>query len=190
MPNDIEMLGLIEPLDAEELINSAALVDRNRQTGWKDLPESDRAFAIEYITNGFNYADAAETIGLARTSGIRKLRAPLVQGFIAYIQDQRAKASLITREFVEQQYLEILPKLKGEESVQLITPQGDSYEAKKFHSGEVVSVLRDLGKAAGFTPEEVGHSAPVNIQINIGDLAGDDNFVVEINDDESDSPPK
>ena len=39
--NDIEMLGLVEPNDAEEMINSAALVDRNRQSGWEDLPEID-----------------------------------------------------------------------------------------------------------------------------------------------------
>ena len=111
---------------------------------------------------------------------MRKLRAPLVQGFIAYLQDQRAKASIITREFVEQQYLEILPMLKGEEEVPLITPQGDSYNAKKFHSGETVSVLRDLSKAAGYIAEEVGHNAPVNIQINIGDLAGDDDFKMPV----------
>ena len=185
MTNDIELLGLVEPLDAEEMINSAALVDRNRQTGWKDLPEVDRAFAIEYITNGFNHANAAEAVGLTKSSGLRKLRAPLVQGFIAYLQDQRAKASIITREFVEQQYLEILPKLKGEEAVPLVSPQGDAYEAKKFHSGETVSVLRDLSKAAGYTPEEIKGGAVVNVQRNMQGLCGEVEIKVQPSKEES-----
>lgn len=185
MTHDIEMLGLLEPLDEEEMFNSAALVERNIKSGWTDLPEIDRAFAVEYMCNGFKHCEAAEAVGLKRSSGLRKLRAPLVQGFITYLNDQRIKARLITQEFVEAKYIELLPKLLGEEEVPLVSPQGESYTAKKFHSGEAVSVLRDLGKAAGYVPEETGNKASVNVTINMGSLYGEEREIETIIEDKN-----
>ena len=147
---------------------------------FKDMPERDKAFAVEYITNGFKHNEAAETVGLSRSSGLSKLRNPLVSRFIAKLQEDSNTAKLITQQFVEAQYLEILPKLKGEEEVSIHDHKtGETIQAKKFHSAELVSVMRDLGKSSGYIAPDIGGGggAAVLVQINLGDLAGDDNFV-------------
>ena len=108
--------------------------------------------------------------------GIVKLRDPLVSRFIAKLQEDANTAKLITQNFVEAQYLEILPQLKGEEDVALYNNQtGEGVLAKKFHSAELVSVLRDLGKSSGYIAPDVGGpaGAVVNVQINLGDLTGE-----------------
>lgn len=152
------------------------------ENGFSDLAERDKAFAVEYLANGFNHGAAAESVGLNRTSGLRKLRDPSIGAFIEYLQSQHLTGRLITQKFVEQQYLEILPKLKGEEDIDVVDhKEGSSFRAKKFHSAELVSVLRDLGKGSGYIAPEIGPGgSPVNIQINLGDIAGDDSFRPEV----------
>ena len=142
---------------------------------WTNVPEQDKAFAVEYVTNGFKHLDAAQAVGLSRSSGLRKLRDPLIGAFIGYLQENANQAKLITQQFVEQQYIEVLPMLKGEIEVPIHDlKSGETTNAKKFHSAEVVSVLRDLGKSSGYIQPEFGPSAAtVNVQINLADLAGD-----------------
>lgn len=143
---------------------------------FRDMEERDKAFAVEYLTNGFKHNNAAEAVGLSRASGLSKLRNPLVSRFIAKLQSDSNTAKLITQQFVEAQYLEILPKLKGEEDVEMVDlKSGESFMGKKFHSAEIVSVLRDLGKSSGYIAPDVGGSGgpTVNVQINMGDLIGD-----------------
>ena len=154
-----------------------SLLERQLANGWADVEERDKAFSVEYLTNGFNHCNAAESVGLSRSSGMRKLRNPLVSAFISYLQEQNSSAKLITQQFVEAQYLEILPKLKGDEDVDMVDLKtGESFRARKFHSAEIVSVLRDLGKSSGYIAPDVGvgGSGPtVNVQINLADLSGE-----------------
>lgn len=162
--------------DLEVQAEEQSLLERQIANGWKDLGEQDRAFAVEYLTNGFKHNNAAEAVGLARSSGLTKLRTPIVGAFIGFLQDQSSTAKLITRQFVEAQYLEILPMLKGEENVPIHDQKsGETVMAKKFHSAEIVSVLRDLGKGTGYiAPDNAGDGgATVNVQINLSDLRGD-----------------
>jgi len=164
------------------------LIERHTANGFIDMEERDKAFAVEYITNGFKHLDAAEAVGLSRSSGLNLLRNPLVGAFIGHLQEQSNTAKLITQQFVETQYLEILPKLKGEEEVDIVDiKNGGTFKAKKFHSAEVVSVLRDLGKSSGYIAPEPGGGGgnQVFVQLNLGDLAGDDpiEVVVEANGD-------
>jgi hypothetical protein len=161
-----------------------SLIEEERARGWTGIAEKDKAFAFEYITNGFNHREAAVSIGMAPGSGISKLRHPLVGAFIQYLQEQSNKAKFITQQFVEQQYLEILPKLKGEEEVDIVDiKEGTSFKAKKFHSAELVSTLRDLGKSSGYIAPDTGpKGSMVNVQINMGNFVGDDPVEVIIDD--------
>jgi len=157
-------------LDAESL---DTLISNNAEAGWPDLDERDRAFAVEYITNGFSHNDAAEAVGLSRKSGLKKLREPLIGAFIRHLQASTANAKIITQQFVEQKYLEVLPKLMGEEDVPLFDhKEGISISAKKFHSAETVSVLRDLGKAAGYVAPEGPKGGNVHVTIDLGGFTG------------------
>jgi len=161
------------------------LILRNRESGWPDVGERDRAFAVEYITNGYKHGDAAEAVGLVRSSGTRKLREPLVSAFIRFMQETRQNSKLITQHFVEQKYLEVLPKLMGEEEVDVYdAKEGVSVRVKKFHSAETVSVLRDLGKAAGYIADDGPRGAAVNVQINMGGFTGEEPTIVIEHEDE------
>jgi hypothetical protein len=160
---------------------STGEIERHEANGFIDMPEQDKAFAVEYITNGFKHRKAATEVGFHADAGIRKLRDPLIGAFISHLQSENNVAKLITTQFVEQQYLEILPKLKGEEEVDIVDiKEGASFKAKKFHSAELVSVLSHLGKSSGYIAPDVGPNVgQVNVQINLGDLAGDVEVLVD-----------
>ena len=150
-----------------------------------DLSEKDGAFAVEYITNGYNHRDAAKSVGLKPNTGLAKIRQPLVKAFIAHLQKSSHNAKIITQTFVEQKYLEILPKLMGEEDVPIYDhKEGVTVDARKFHSAEVVSVLRDLGKAAGYVAPEGPKGGNVNVTIDLGGFTGGSpNVIIEHEDD-------
>lgn len=152
----------------------------SKEESFTDLSELDRAFSVEYITNGFKHREAATTVGLSANQGISKLRQPLVSKFIAHLQDSSIAAKLITQEFVEAKYLEVLPKLMGEEEVPLYDhKEGVTTNAKKFHSAETVSVLRDLGKAAGYVAPEGPKGGNVNVTIDLGGFTGEPTVIIE-----------
>ena len=154
---------------------STGELERHMANGFIDMSERDKAFGVEYLTNGFKHREAAIEVGLHAGSGLAKLRDPLVGAFIGHLQSEANQAKLITTQFVEAQYLEILPKLKGEEEIDIVDiKNGVAVKVKKFHSAELVSVLRDLGKSSGYIAPDVGPAGgQVNVQINLGDLAGE-----------------
>lgn len=164
--------------------NELSVIERHLANGFVDMEERDKAFAVEYITNGFRHSEAAEAIGLPRSSGVGKIRNPVIRAFISYLQEQNNVGKIITQQFVEAQYLEILPMLKGEEEVEIVDMKnGGTFKAKKFHSAEVVSVLRDLGKSSGYiAPEYGGGGTVVNVQLNLTDLVGEHPIEVKVND--------
>lgn len=155
-----------------DLVNKE-LIERNRLSDWEDLSPEQRAFAHEYMQNGFNYREAALDTGHKPVHGYRMLRHPLVASYIQHLQDEAYDQSLLTKAFVEAQYLEIIPKLKGDVEVPAVTGMGEEVLVKKFHSAELVSVLRDLSKTTGMQTEEKLNKNAVNIQINVGAMRGD-----------------
>ena len=165
-----------------DLVNKD-LVERNRLSDWEDLSPEQRAFAYEYLQNGYNHREAAKVAGYKPDNGYRMLRHPLIASFILKLQEEAYDQSLLTKQFVEAQYLEILPKLKGQEDVPMITGQGEEILAKKFHSAETVAVLRDLSKISGMQVEEKQNRNAVNVQINVGAMRGE-SPIVEIDTDD------
>lgn len=158
--NDIEVLKY----------STEELVKRNQESDWIDLSNQHKAFAFEYVANGYKHIQAAAEVGIAKSGALRTLRTPLVSAFIAHLQEKHFTTQIITKQFVENQYLELIPFLKGEEEVPLVNGQGDSFEALKFHGSELVAVLRDLGKVTGYQQEDEGNKGMVNIQMNFGDV--------------------
>jgi len=136
-------------------------LDEQRQNGFLDLPQDKRAFALEFIQTG-SYIEASKSAEIQTATGRRWLRDPLVAAFIQYLNQQKEHYSLIDAGFIETQYLVLLGKLLGEESVPMVTSDGASYSAKKFHSSEAVGCLRDLAKISGHYKEE---GATVNVQV-------------------------
>ena len=144
-----------------------------RAEGFPSLTDQEKSLAIEWRCNGYKVGEAGEFVGLSSSVAGRILRKPLMKAFIAHMGEQIGQDRLITQAFIESAYMELLPKLNGEEEVPLVTPAGEQYSAKKFHSGEMVSVLRDLAKATGYTKEEAIQQG-IQVNIDMGALLGRD----------------
>lgn len=161
-------------------------VNSSETESFDDLSEKDRAFAVRWLTNGYDHHEAAVHVGYARKGALKHLRKPLVQRFIKHLRTMEERASLISKDFVEQKYMEVLPKLMGEEDVPIYDhKEGVTVNAKKFHSAEVVSVLRDLGKAAGYVAPDGPRTAPVNVTVDLGGFTGQPTVIIEQPGEES-----
>lgn len=119
-----------------------------------EITPLERAFAMEYVSNGYNHIKAAESIGLNRSKGIRLVKNPIVQLLIKELQDKQHTLSLVTNEFVMTCYMRLLPKLMGEDDIPQVVMNRDSgdtdtVDIKKFHAAETVAVLRDMAKMVG-----------------------------------------
>lgn len=144
-----------ENLEAKEF---KELVEQNRLNGWSDLSEAEQAFALSYIDT-YTISTTASQLGFSASKCAAMLRNPLVLEFINDLQKHLSGRSVITKDFVNIQWLKLMPKLLGEESVPMVDKDGISYEAKKFHSSEAVSLLKELSKSTNFyTTDDDGNS--------------------------------
>jgi len=153
-------------------------VERQKQLGWSDLDPQLRAFAHEYIID-YNHRRAASETGYPMAKGIQLVRDPLVSAYVQHLQNQNLVSNIITEDFVRSQYLNIIPKLMGDEEVNIVTAMGQELSVKKFHSSELVSVLRELGKSTKFYENGSGQDAGVTINLNLGDVCSDNVNIID-----------
>ena len=155
---------------------SPELLSRGQNNDFIDLAPEHRLFCLEYVANGYDKKAAAQVADISVAVANRLLRTPLPRGFIARLQDEKVFSSLITRQFVEEMYMSLVPKITGKKEVNLVSASGESFRAKKFHSSESVSLVRDMAKISGLLEEK--QSGPtgagqVNVQINIEAMGGE-----------------
>lgn len=127
-------------------------IERLRESGWAELSADRRAFAIAYIET-MSHAEAAKKIKKAG-QGMKYMRDPKVLALIQDLQDEMAKYNALTAHWVRVKSMELYEKLSGDVEVPMVTAQGQTFTAKKFHSGESVSLLRDIGKQAGMYADQ------------------------------------
>lgn len=161
---DLENIGVL-PGELDRAIT------RLRNNNWEGLEPAKRAFAMAYVQS-FSHHEAAVSIGKPSV-GLKYIRDPLVRAFISDIQEEYSKISLINKHLVEAKMLETLEKLEGKADVPMVTGQGATFSGKKFHSGETVSLLKEMARMSGMSDDPKGKTSPVNIQINMGDLTGE-----------------
>lgn len=146
-------------------------IESMRRSGWHALPPDKRAFAIAYASCN-SHVEAAREIGKAG-QGLKYINDPLVRALIADIHEEHAKISIINKHLVEMKMLETLEKLEGREAVPMVTGQGIPILERKFHPGETVSLIREMGKVAGIVPEkDERRDKGVVININMEALLG------------------
>ena len=86
---------------------------------------------------------------------------------IADLQEQMQLRTTINADFIRTKWLEMLPKLMGEEEVAMVDKDGAQFAAKKFHSADATRALVELGKSTKFYADGSGGSASVNISIDL-----------------------
>jgi len=166
-------------LSDKELSTKSEETLPSAEDAWKDLSEKERMFAHHYLLD-YNHRKAAQEVGLSPSQGIKWLRKPLISKFISHLQSEAESRSVINKDFLEAQWLQLLPKLAGEEEVDIINlKDGMAFKAKKFHSNEMVAALRELGKSSGYD-QGSGQNAGVHINIDFGALGIDRPVYAEV----------
>ena len=134
-------------LDKEQ---TEALIERNKAENWPDLLPQRKAFALRYIID-YDHHSAAKETKLNPKYSLKYLREPLTAAYISYLQAESHIQNVITDDFVRTQYLNLLPMLSGQVEVPMVVGKdSDQINAKKFHSTELISVLKELAKSTKF----------------------------------------
>ena len=134
-----------------------------REHGFDALTPLERQFALEFVVSGCTLKALAAQFECPLATINRMYNDPVVRAFISDMQAEVFQHKLINEQWVEGQVVKIWPQLLGEEPVALVNKCGEAFQAKKFHSQEVTSLLKHFGgnndqkKAGG-----------VYVQINFG----------------------
>lgn len=152
--------------------NTKEAIDIAKGNNFADLPLNKRAFALSYIMS-YNHREAAKEAGFVPDRGISLLRDPMISAFIAHLQDEIHISNVVTADFVRHHMVSLIPKLSGEEEVPMVLPNGEEIIAKKFHSGELINLLKELAKSTKFYEDGSGQgNGGVTVNINVAALLG------------------
>jgi phage terminase small subunit len=153
-----------------KLSNSSEIIARNRESDWPDLDSQRKAFAYFFLED-YNARNAAEKAGFNKNTGSKLLREPLLMAFVNDCQKTLGERSFVNRDFVTMKWLEMLPKVMGEEEIPIINNK-DSYAfmAKQFDSAGAAKVLTELSKSTDFYANGSGSTASVTVNIDLGAL--------------------
>ena len=157
-----------------DLSDLNAAIEYNRKNNWPDIPARTLVFLHEYSIVG-DLSAASKKIGTNNATGYRILRDPLVRARLDDLQENLSNATVITRAFVELQYLETLEQVNGDVEVPNVTKDGDVVMAKRFSSSGKIQVLRDMSQFAGMKKEQGldGHGVTINIDLNAAGYSPD-----------------
>ncbi|QGH73628.1 MAG: terminase small subunit [Podoviridae sp. ctpVR23] len=151
------------------LKDSNATIARNKENGYADLEANKKAFVFKYL-EAYDLAEAASSVGVSRETARKWLREPLVSAFMSEWQQEMGQRSVISRDFVNQMWLKLLPKVMGEEEVAMVDKEGMQYTAKEFDAVAATRVLTELSKSTNFYNEGSGSKAAVTVNIDLSAL--------------------
>lgn len=152
------------------------LIERNRKTNWPDLQPRQKAFVYAFLVN-YDHREAAITAGLSANSGIKMLRHPLIEAFVAFQQEKLATNSFITKEYITTHLVNLIPMLTGQVEVPFTLPNGEQCSGKQFKPAELRGVLQDLAKTVeGYDKNQNfgGGNSGVTVNIDLKSLVGED----------------
>lgn len=145
----------------------AGKVAKARDEGYVSLTPFQRQFALEFVLSGSSLKKIARVMDLPRGAITRFYNDPVVRAYIADLQKEVAAQRLINDQWVENQLLAQMPKLLGEEAVDIVTSKGTHVKRKKYHAAELVSLFKHFG---GGNESKQATGSGVNVQINFGDI--------------------
>lgn len=166
----------LENADPKSLV---AKVARAREEGYVNLTPYQRQFAMEFVLSGSTLKRIARLMEVPLPFVRRMYNDPVVRAYISDLQKEVAAQRLINDQWVENQILANMPKLLGEEPVDIVTSKGTHVKRKKYHGAELVSLFKHFG--GGQESKQAG-AGGVNVQINFGDIVNPPNVTLNLGD--------
>lgn len=107
-------------------------------------------------------------MGLGENKARSVLRMPLALAYLNDIQAMLAERTVINRDFVNMQWLKLLPKVMGEEEVPIVdVKNGLAFSAKEFNANAAAKVLTELSKSTNFYADGSSNNASVTVNIDL-----------------------
>ena len=145
-----------------EFIDVETQIAEYREDNWVQFDNQLKAFALDYIQH-YNHRLSCKRADLPKDMGIKLIRDPLVSALISDLISQRQIRTNITDDMVSTLWLNMLPKLMGEEDIAMIDNTGNEFQGRKFHASESVRALTEISKSTKFYAEGSG-TGQINIQ--------------------------
>jgi len=105
-----------------------------------------RAFAIEYVTNGYKHREAAEQAGMHPNRGVHLKRIPVVVDFIIQLQNRNLTESIVTKQSLDCLLDRIQEAAMGEVPISIVLANGQRVEQEKFQGSLAMDVYREKAK--------------------------------------------
>lgn len=137
-----------------------------REEGYINLTPFQRQFAMEFVMSGTTLRKIAKVMDLPLSIVQKMYNTPVVRAYISDLQKEVAAHRLVNDQWVENQIMKIMPKLLGEEAVDIVTAKGCHLRKRKFHAPEITSLLKHFSGSQ----EQKNTGGGVNVQINFADI--------------------
>lgn len=144
----------------------AARVMTAREEGYVCLTPIQRQFALEFVLSGTTLKRIAQVMDIPRPIIQRMYNDPIVRAYISDFQKEVAAHRLVNDQWVENQIMRNMPKLLGEEPVDIVTSKGTHIRHKKYHGAEIVSLIKHFSG----TQEQKNTGGGVNVSINFAEM--------------------
>lgn len=168
--------GPSNELTAKSALCDDAYLEKQQAENFPDLSDQLRAFAQEYVTNGYKHREAAIEVGRAASGALKLVRNPLVCAYVRYLQDIRVDSSYVTKDFMDAKLEELQDMAMGEADIAVVLADGTETQAKKFQGELALKVLQKRGELSGAAkPAETGQGGSVSVHIDVGALLGASN---------------
>lgn len=151
---------------AENPSGVAKAVSVAREEGYINLTPFQRQFAMEFVLSGTTLRKIARLMDVPLSIVQKMYNTPVVRAYISDLQKEVAAHRLVNDQWVENQIMRIMPKLLGEEAVDIVTARGEHLRKRKFHAPEITSLLKHFSGSQ----EQKGTGGGVNVQINFADI--------------------
>lgn len=135
----------------------------------RTLSPQERMFCHHFIEEHC-WVKAAKKAGYNKNRGIGLYRQENIRVMIASLQRVRESRSLVTQDWLEVELLQLYRATKGDTKVNMVTPQGMTFDGKKFDGPTSLRVLESIAKLNGIGEQEDKSIAPVSINIDFSKL--------------------
>lgn len=163
-----------------ELSSEAALVNTAdedveiaKRENFENLDPQYRAFALEFLANGFKHREAAETVGFAASSGLKLRRLPVVAAYINYLQDRQVEEFSVSQAFIDAKLDDLYDMAIGDVEVPFIDSDGQEQKGKKFHGDLALNIIKTKSAMHGHIKQEGSKGGNVYVNVDLGAALGE-----------------